>query len=386
MGNAKTQRTMKKITILIFTIFLYSYSYGQTATELYNSKNFQELVKLETNVDKLTADELYMVGYAFFQLENDNKAIEFYDKAISKGLNNGSVYFYKSVSFFYSKKYDEALKQVDIALKKEPTNQEFMNHKGQIYRLQGQEDKALEFFIEATKLPNTFGEPFFWVAYIYHGKQDFKKALDLYYLALEKVPHHNSHYLTTLQSIGQLEYTYTKNFKKSANAYAQVVALNPKDYEYYPKLIKSYNSGNEYAKADSIFELMKIAYERKELSEDEMKYKNVAIDEYEWNGQKVTVWKYLVEPKESLDLSFKVYLLNKAGDKVERTFMVEKTIKLPDGPKHLLCEKDKKTSVHITYPYGWKTDAIPLDDLKKAIGLVLDGKMEKGASSNFGNK
>ena len=66
--------------------------------------------------------------------------------------------------------------------------------------------------------------------------------------------------------------------------------------------------------------------------------------------------------------------------------MVEKTIKLPDGPKHLLCEKDKKTSVHITYPYGWKTDAIPLDDLKKAIGLVLDGKMEKGASSNFGNK
>jgi tetratricopeptide (TPR) repeat protein len=229
--TTKTKR-MRKITTFILTIILYSYSYGQSVTELYNNEDFQELVKLETEVDKLTADELYMVGYAFFQLENDNKAIEFYDKAISKGLDNGSVYFYKSVSFYYSKKYDEALKQIDIALKKEPTNQEFMNHKGQIYRLQGQEDKALEFFVAATKLPNTFGEPFFWVAYIYHGKQDLKKALDLYYIALEKVPQHNNYYLTTLQSIGQLEYTYTKDFKKSADAYAQAVALNPKDYEY----------------------------------------------------------------------------------------------------------------------------------------------------------
>lgn len=238
--------------------------------------------------------------------------------------------------------------------------------------------------MEATKLPNTFGEPFFWVAYIYHGKQDFKKALDLYYVALEKVPQYNSYYLTTLQSIGQLEYTYTKDFKKSADAYAQAIALNPKDFELYPKLIKSYNAAKEYAKADSIFELMRVAYNNKELSEDEMNFKNIAIDEYEWNGQKMTIHKYLVAPKESVDVSYKVYLLTKAGDKVERTFMVEKTIQLSGGPKHLLCEKDKKTGDHLTYPYGWKTDTISLDDLKKAVGLVLDGKMKYSAKSNFG--
>ncbi len=52
----------------------------------------------------------------------------------------------------------------------------------------------------------------------------------------------------------------------------------------------------------------------------------------------------------------------------------------------MLCEKDKKTGEHITYLYGWETDAMPLDDLKKAVGLVLDGKMKKGASSRVGNK
>jgi len=378
---------MKKLTTFILTILLYSFSYGQTVTELYNSRDYQELVKLEKKADKLTPDELYMVGFAFFQLENDNKAIEFYDKAIAKGLDNGSVHFYKGLSLCYQKKYNEALTEIEISLKKEPTNQEFMNQKGQIYRYQGQEDKALEYFIQATKMPNTYGEPFFWVAYIYHGKQDFKKALTLYYIALDSVPQKNSYYQTTLESIGQLEYTYTKNYLKSAKAYSQAIQLDKDNYELYYKLMKSYNAAKEYEKADSIFGLVKIAFENGKLPKEDMEIKTIAIAQFEWNGQTATIRKSLIDPKESLDISYKVFLLNKEGDKVERRFVVEKTIQLEkDGAKHLLCEQDKKTGDHITYPYGWSTDNIPLDDLEKAVKLVLDGKMKYSAKSNFGKK
>lgn len=377
---------MRKILTFTLTILLYSVSFGQTVTELYKDRNFQELVKLERKANKLTPDELYMVGYAFFQLENDNKAIEFYDKAIAKGLDDGSVHFYKGLSLCLIKKYDDAMNEVEIAIKKEPTNQEFANEKGLIYYYQDQLDNALPVFEQAKKLPNTYGEPFYWVARIYHEKQDFSKALTLYYEALDNLPKTNSYYLTTLQSIGQLEYTFTKDYLKSAKAYAQVINLMPKDYDYYPKLIKAYNAGKDFKNADSIFELMKTGYNNKELSEDDMKFKNVAIDESEWNGQKVTVYKYLVDPKESLDISYKIYLLTKDGGKIERTFMVEKTSKNPDGVKHLLCENDKKTGTHITYSYGWKSDTIPLDNLKEAVILVLDGKIKQGASSTFGTK
>jgi len=377
---------MRKIVTLTFAILLCSLSFGQTTIELYKQKNYAELIKLDKNADKLTPDELYMVGFAFFQLGNDNKAIEFYDNSIAKGLDNGSVHFYKGLSLCYLKRYEDASKEIDTAIQKEPSNQEYMNQKGLIYKYQGQEDKALEFFEIATKLPNTYGEPFFWVAYIYHGKQDFTKALALYYIALENVPKRNSYYLKTLQSIGQLEYTFTKDYLKSAKAYSQVINLKPKDYEYYPKLIKAYNAAKEYSKADSIFGLMKIAYNNKELSEDDMQFRNIAIDESEWNGQLLSVYKYLVDPKVSLDISYKVYLLSKTDKKIEKTFMVEKTSKNPDNIKHLLCEKDKKTGSHITYPYGWKTDYIPLAELKKAVILVLDGKMKQAASSNFENK
>lgn len=311
-----------KITTIILTILLYSFSYGQTVTELFNNKKYQELVEFEKKSEKLTPEELYMIGFAFFQLENDNKAIEFYDKAINIGYDKGSVYFYKGVSFFYLKKYDEALKQNDIALQKEPTNQEFMNQKGQIYRLQEKEDKALEYFEQATKLPNTHGESFFWIAYIYHGKQDFNKALSLYYIALDKIPHQNSYYQTTLESIGQLEYTYSKDYLKSAEAYSKAIQFDKENYELYYKLMKSYNAAKEYIKADSIFGLVKNAFENGKLPKEDMEIKTIAIAQFDWNGQTATIRKSLIDPKESLDISYKVFLVNKEGDKVERRFVV----------------------------------------------------------------
>ena len=248
-----------------------------------------------------------------------------------------------------------------------------MNQKGLIYNNKGLEDKALDYFEEATRFPNTYGEPFFWVAYIYHGKQDFEKALKLYYLALEKIPQENSYYVATLRSIGQLEYTYTQNYQKSAKAYAEAIAIKPKDYKWYPKLIKAFNAAKEYAKAEQIFELLKTAYKNKELPEDDMKYKMIAIDEYQWNKQKLNVFRCLENPKKVLDITYKVYLLNKSGDKSERIFTVEKTIQTAGSSRHLLCEQ--KSDSHLTYPYGWKTDTIPLEDLKKSDWVDTRGKI-----------
>ena len=369
------------------TTLLYSFSYGQTVTDLYNKKDFQELVKFETKSDRLSADELYMVGFAFFQTENDNKAIEFYDKAILKGLNNGSVHFYKGLSLRYLKKYDEALKEIEKSLKLEPTNQEFMNEKGMVFYSQSNYDKALEVFEEAKKLPNTFPEPYYWIARIYHEKQNFDKALTAYYDAEKNLPKDNSNYLITLSAIGQLEYTQNKDYNKSAKAYEKAIELDKENFELYYKLMKSYNSAKEFKKADSIFLIVKTAFVNKKLPKEDMEFKAVSIAQFEWNGQIATIRKSLVDAKETLDISYKVFLQNKQGDKVERRFVVEKTTQIEkDGAKYLLCEQDKKTGGHITYPYGWTVDNIPVDDLEKAIKLVLDGKMTQGASSNFNNK
>ncbi len=376
---------MKKIIVIINILFCLLLQ-GQTVEELYSQEKFSELVKLEKNADKFLPEELYMLGFAFFQLENDAKAIEFYDKAISKGLDSPYVHYDKALSLRYAKKYNESIKEFDIALKGEPYNQMYMSEKAFVYYYSDQLEKALAVFVEAKKLPNTFNAPFYMVPHIYHLNKDYTKALKEFYEGLDHISKDNKYYISTLEDIGKLEYTVTKDFSKSIKAYSQAITINPKDYELYPKLIKSYNAAKQTSKADSIFSLMIIAYNNKELSEDNMKFKNAPFAEYEWNGQKLSIYKYFDEPKESLDISYKVYLIEKGGDKIERVFMVEKTTQLPGGSKHLLCEKDKKTGSHITYPYGWKTDAISLESLADGVKLVLDGKMKMGASSNFGNK
>lgn len=378
---------MKNILTLTLATLICSFSHGQTVRELYNNKDFRELVKRENNPEKLSAEELYMVGYAFFQTENDEKAIAFYDKAILNGLKNGAVHFYKGLSLRYLNSYNEALNEIEKSLEFEPANQEFMNEKGMVFYSQRNYDKALEIFEKAQKLPNTFPEPYYWAARIYHEKQNFNKALTSYYDAEKKLPKGNSNYLATLEAIGQLEFTHTKDFNKSAKAYEKAIQLDKENYELYYKLMKSYNSAKEFKKADSIFSIVKSAYEGKKLPKEDMELKAVSIAQFDWNGQIATIRKSLVDAIERLDISYKVFLLNKQGDQVERRFVVEKTIQIQkQSLKYILCEQDKKTGIHITYPYGWSVDNIPVDDLEDAIRLVLEEKMKQAASSKFYSK
>jgi tetratricopeptide (TPR) repeat protein len=377
-------KTMKYFLSLALACLAYS-SFSQTATELYNKKDYDALVRLESEASSLSAKELYMVGYAFFRKEDDQKAIAFYDKAIQKGLNDGAIHFYKGLSLRYLKKYNDALVEIDKSLQLEPQNQEFMNEKGMVYYDQSDYDKALQVFEAAEKLPNTFPEPFFWVARIYQEKKAYKKALNAYYEAKKNLPVSNSHYYNTLTAIGVLEYLETKDYQKSARAYEEAIALKKENYELYYKLMKSYNAATEYKKADSVFLVVKDAFTKGKLSKDDMEIKSVAIAQFEWKGQIATIRKSLVDAEKMLDISYKVFVMNEKGEEIERRFVVEKTVQLEDdGLRYLLCEQDKKTGRHITYPYGWKEDNIPVADLEKSVKLVLNGKMQAGASSNFG--
>ncbi len=378
---------MKYLIIFSLVILGFYPMYGQTPLEFYQKKDYQALIKLETQATKLTAEELYMVGYAFFQLENDGKAVEFYDKAIAKGLNDGTVHFYKGLALRYSNQYDKALKEIEISLQKEPTNQEYMNEKGMVFYAQDQFDKALEVFEIAKNLPNTFPEPYYWIAKIHQGKKDFAKALSNYYQAIKYLSKESRYHFIALTNIAFLETNINKDHKKASRAYLAALLINNEDYEIHYNLLKSFNANKEYVRADSMFATLKVAFEKKLLPKEDIEIKSISVAQFEWNGQKAVIIRSFIDPKDVLDISYKVFLLDKVSNKVERRFVVEKTVQIGEkGLKHLLCEQDKKTGGHITYPYGWTTDNIPVADIQKAVIAVLDNKIKKAASSNFGDK
>jgi len=369
------------LLIFLFLLGIYRLE-AQSASDYFEKKDFESLSKLEKKSDSLSAQELYLVGFAFFQLENDPKAIEFYDLAIAKGLESSAVHFYKGLSLRYLKKYGNAFNEIEIALGLEPENQEYMNEKGIVLYKQGKLEKAFTVFEAAKLLPKTYPEPYYWTARIYYEQQNFKGALTGFYETLLYLPQTNSHYLDALIAIGQIEYTISGDYYKSIKAYSEAIVLQQTNYELYYSLIKSYNAARLYNKSDSVFSILRMVYEEGKLPKDELEIKAIAVAQFEWNGQRAVINRSFIEPKQLLDVSYKVFLIDKNGEKVERRFLIEKSISIEkDGIMNLLCEQNKVKKIHLTYPHGWATDNIPTHEIENVVKLILDKKMKPSATS-----
>ena len=370
-----------KIFIAVISSLLFGSANSQTVEELYNERDFQELIKFADKTDELTKDQLYCVGYAFFQLENDKKAIEMYDKAIAKGLDDDYIYLYKGLSLRYENQFEKAIENFKIAIERNPKGQKNYTELANTFYYQERYDSALIYFYKARALEFQLGDPYFKIPYIFHMQENFTKALEEYKISSSLIDKQDPEYIEILKSMGQLEYAVFENYDNAVEAYSEMISLTPNDYELYPKLIKAYYANGNYFRGDSLFQIMKVQYEKGNLSEEYQDFGSVAIDEFHWNGHLVTTYHYFKEPKETLDIMYKIYLLSEDGKSVERTLMTEKTIQLEkDGAKHVLCEREK-SGVHYTYPYGWSSDDIDYASLKKAVILVFDKEMQPGASS-----
>ncbi|WP_175620366.1 tetratricopeptide repeat protein [Chryseobacterium schmidteae] len=292
---------------------------------------------MEKDSETLSGEELYYLGYAFFSKENDLKAIEYYDKALSKKFDNPILYFQKGYSQMFLKQYDKALENINIAISKAPLA-EFYVEKARIYKIENDIDNEEKTYAEGLL------------------KSQLKN--DKWYLELVK-------------NAGNFYYAQVKDFSKSEKIYLDGISKYPEEYILYEKLIKVLNAQNKFSEADKFFGKMKVFYLENKLPEDSMKFKNLAVDEFEWNDQWINVFKSFEKPKEMLESIYKVYLIDKTGEKIERKFNIEKTLQIEKtDAEFVICEESK--DVHTTYPIGFKDDSFTLEELRIQIRKILD--------------
>lgn len=376
--------TMKTLTFLLLLLSPAVLS-AQTIEELYEKQDYAAIIAHADHSDTLTDMNLYVIGYAFFQLGDDERAIEFYDKALALTPDGVVFHFYKGLSLRFLGRYREALAEIELAVAGNPGSQEYVNEQGKVYYNLGEYDKALEVFEAAKKLENTFPEPYFWVGMIYDKQGLPEKALPAFYEAVEMIPVENSYHHDSWSMIGEIEYEL-KNYEKSVTGFKRAFEAGPNDWEQHARMMRSLNAWGKYDEADKAFATMKKAFEAGKLPAEDMEMGSTMFAQFEWNGQKAIVYRTFKDPEETLDISYRVYVLNPEGSEIVRRFQVEKTLQFKKkGTRHLFCERVKESGDHITYPYGWKTDEIPVKDIEEAVRLVLDGKMTMGASSSFGN-
>lgn len=373
---------MKSKVIMICLLFM-SIQWGnaQTPEELFDKEDYVNLVKYADKAEELTGVELYYVGYAFFQLANDTKAIEMYDKAIAKGEDESYIYWYKGLALRFNKQSDESIKYFKLALDRDPLAQRNHTELGNTYFYRKEYDTALIHYERAIELPYEHGEPYMKLPYVYHITKQYDKALEAYRASTDLVDKNDPIYVELLREIGGLEYSHAQNLDRALAAYEEILVITPENYDIYNRLIKIHYAQENYAKGDSLFAILKSKYEEEKLPEALQKIKRATMAEFQWEGQRVIVYKYFEMPKETLDLMYLIFLVDKNGESVERVLMTEKTVQFTDdGAKHLLCEEGEG-GAHYTYPVGWNTDEIPFDSLKEAVLEVLNGEMEAAASS-----
>lgn len=336
---------------LILSLFLCSVVLqAQKITKLFQDEKFEELIQLENEEPQLSAEETYYLGYAFYRMENDKKAIQYYDKAIEKGFTDPVIYFQKGLSLMFDNQLDEASKYYDIAISK-AQRPEFYLEKARIYKLQNKPEAEIETYLEGIK--NTEND-------------------DRFYPELVK-------------NAGNCYYAETKEYDKAANLYKTALEKIPADYQIYEKLIKAFNAEKKYEAADAYFMKAKELYDKKAFTNDEiLKMKNLAVDEFEWNGQWLNVFKSFEKPKDMLDVLYTVYLIDKNGEKIERKFNIEKSLQMTKkDPEFLVCEELRNG--HSTYAVGFKDDSFTLDQLQNLIKSLLDKSVKPAASIQKNN-
>lgn len=370
--------------LLIALISLIQSGFSQNVESLFQAEEYEKAIALAVESDSLTSQEHFWAGRAYFMLSDDENAILNYNQAIEGGFEEFEVYFFRGVAQRLDKQYEAAESSLRIAMTKNPLAQYPFTELGNLFLDQEHYDSALYYFDLAREMEYQSGDSYLKLPLIYQIQEEYGTALAEYRKSLDLILPMAPGYREILIEIGRLEYAFSQDYPAAIKAYSTALENTPDDYKIQEKLIKAYFGNKEYSKGDSVFKLFQQAYLEEELPEDYMEFESVSIAETTWDGRKVVVYRMLKDPTEMLDIKYKVYLLNEAGDAIDRTLMTEKTIQIgEDGARHLLCERER-SGAHYTYRFGWSTDDIDFESLISASITVFEGELRPAASSNFG--
>jgi len=136
------------------------------------------------------ADSHLNIGAAFLGTERFNDALKEFLKAEEFAPGNPKVHFYMGIAYYGKGLSDKALDEFNKALLLKPDYSEAHNFLGTIFLGKALWDKAIKEFDNALSniLYDTPDKALFNIGRAYHGKGDYKMALNKYYEAKNKKP------------------------------------------------------------------------------------------------------------------------------------------------------------------------------------------------------
>lgn len=122
------------------------------------------------------------------------------------------------------RKYEEAIKELDVAIKLSPDSGRYYSKRGQAYAGLGKTAKAMEDFTKATEIQPNNSEGYYQIAMTYFNKDDFENAIKYFNLAIEKNPTLYDGYLNRATACERQQ-----RFTSAIYDYGRCISLRPND-------------------------------------------------------------------------------------------------------------------------------------------------------------
>jgi WD40 repeat protein len=227
---------------------------------------------------KTYVDPLILRGYFYLKIGNYKAALSDFSEAIKSNPQVYQSYLNRAVVYLLlNLDYLNAIKDLDMAIKKDPTSQDAFIMRGSIKAELGEyEDAILDFkqvicWNQKEKSSFYLAEPYYkqGLAEINLGR--YQEAID----SFDKAQKNNSNYQELYYNKG-LAYYYQKNLGQAINSYGEEIKRNPEFLEAYYQRGKTYHENNnlDSAKAD----LEKVLNQDKQYIEAEMELANTYFD------------------------------------------------------------------------------------------------------------
>ncbi len=353
---------------------------SMTMYELLEKHKFEFIIKKYAGCDTLKPHETSIVGQAYYFLDDDLKAIEFFDKAIDSGMEKAPTYYYRAGAYAMLGKYEESLKDYRKVLEIDPYDAMAFNKMSEMFLKMNLPDSAIALGNKIIELkseertPPVFLYTIIPKAYLHKGETE--KALAKIDEIAPMIPNDENERAMFLYLKFDICAYELQDTLRAEKALLDIINDNRKSYLSYSVVMRGLNEIKKYEKADSLFRVLKDFYDTGVLAEAVGSDYNSVIYEQIFlkDGYRIYVWRELKYP-EKFPESIYIAELYDPYDKMIRRIQTElgKSI-FSEEPSHFLGEY--LVNGHQTFQYGWNSKDIPYESFRRIAVEILKSGIE----------
>ena len=200
--------------------------------------------EVKRNEEQFTAAQWLDKGNFYFDAEDYNKAVEYYNKAVELNPNYGTAWNNIGVAYYNLGNYNKAVEYYNKSLELNPDYDIAWNNLGLAYRRLGNYNKAVECYNKAVRLNPKYDTAWNNLGFAYDSAGNYNKAIESYNKAIEI----NPKYGTAWNNLGFVYYS-SGDYNKAVECYNKAVESNFTNAPVWNNLGWAYRKLGNYKKA-----------------------------------------------------------------------------------------------------------------------------------------